>query len=754
MKQLLQVTPLKLKLCIVNVFLTFLIIGNIQAQSIVGVPPPFTHNGAGRGMNVLFSMTYNGDLYLSYQSNNAINDLVKYDGTSLTVIPTPAGFNTNFNDGFDGVGIEYDGNLYLRYHDGSTQSAMFKYDGTNLTQVPYPAGYDTIDNVFNGTPFVYNGLLYVNFKNNSGSNDLLAYDGTSFTTIPTPTGYENYGYTGNYLNQPITYNNKMYISYIDDSANYDLVEFDGTNLNVIPSPAGFDSTNAGYHSEPFIFNNKLYLKYQGNGENYNLFEYDGTTLMEIPNPVGFDTIADNKGYYGDHVVYNNKLYLGYRRNGAYRSLFEYDGTNLTKVPIPANIKDYYVSSPIVYNCDLYMVYDGNTQFDLVKFDGDTLTVVPTPMQLSFSGYPFVYKGNLFVRVAGAFASGSWFEMAMYNGDSIVTIPSPLGYTGARSGYLGQPYIYNDLLHFMYRKSDQHRDLAYLDTTGLIQLVEPNCSVPLVLNDLETTYDTCGLGTGSISLDISGGVQPYEYSIDMGGTWQTDSFFSGLLEDNYTILVKDAQAQTDTFTAVVNILNTAIRSFYTDTICNGDVYMGYSATGVYIDTIATANCDSIRTVDLTVLDGTMIDIVQQGTELIVPSGYDGYQWYQDGVATETDTNTLTITVNGDYTVELTDSNSCTYLSNVFSADIVGVQLIEMATAVYIYPNPTRGSITVKFDQQITGDVLVTNALGKLVKQVAFTQADQINMDLTIEAGVYFVTIQTLQGNLVRKLVVAQ
>ena len=60
-----------------------------------------------------------------------------------------------------------------------------------------------------------------------------------------------------------------------------------------------------------------------------------------------------------------------------------------------------------------------------------------------------------------------------------------------------------------------------------------------------------------------------------------------------------------------------RSFtnLTQTICEGDVFFGYTQTGIYSDTLSAANgCDSIRTINLTVLPrsrSTLVETICQG-----------------------------------------------------------------------------------------------------------------------------------------------
>lgn len=54
-----------------------------------------------------------------------------------------------------------------------------------------------------------------------------------------------------------------------------------------------------------------------------------------------------------------------------------------------------------------------------------------------------------------------------------------------------------------------------------------------------THTNTAQSTGAIELFVSGGYPAYQYSIDGGITWQTDSLFGGLASGNYSILVMDS-----------------------------------------------------------------------------------------------------------------------------------------------------------------------------------------------------------------------
>lgn len=97
-----------------------------------------------------------------------------------------------------------------------------------------------------------------------------------------------------------------------------------------------------------------------------------------------------------------------------------------------------------------------------------------------------------------------------------------------------------------------------------------------------------------------------------GDGQTDSTFSDTTHiystpGNYHTSLRTEMYGWSTFCVDSTTLDLHDQATYgantsfTQTICQGDTFMGYTVTGVYVDTFAAySTCDSIRTVDLTVL----------------------------------------------------------------------------------------------------------------------------------------------------------
>jgi gliding motility-associated-like protein len=87
--------------------------------------------------------------------------------------------------------------------------------------------------------------------------------------------------------------------------------------------------------------------------------------------------------------------------------------------------------------------------------------------------------------------------------------------------------------------------CFVDT--LVVLINPNSPV---FDAVNVTEPSCGMSDGSISINLSGGVMPYSYSIDNGATYQSSNTFTGLAGGVYDISVKDASGCTSTVTIYI------------------------------------------------------------------------------------------------------------------------------------------------------------------------------------------------------------
>lgn len=114
-----------------------------------------------------------------------------------------------------------------------------------------------------------------------------------------------------------------------------------------------------------------------------------------------------------------------------------------------------------------------------------------------------------------------------------------------------------------------RDTNGCITTATITLTEP----PLLVMSVSSTVDiNCfGDATGSIDLSATGGVTPYQFSLDTALGYQSDSVFNNLIAGTYLATVQDANGCFDTTTVVLaepaSPFTASVAS--TDILCFGD-----------------------------------------------------------------------------------------------------------------------------------------------------------------------------------------
>ena len=104
-------------------------------------------------------------------------------------------------------------------------------------------------------------------------------------------------------------------------------------------------------------------------------------------------------------------------------------------------------------------------------------------------------------------------------------------------------------------------------------------------------------------------------------------------------------------------------------------------------------------------------------------------------------------------------SCVRRSSLNSSTVCAIPTAiseyESSVSFEVYPNPTNGELYIDVSLMNIQDytISVLNALGQTIKQVQqiHTSGGKISMDLSdINPGMYFVTVQTLSGYKVKRL----
>lgn len=174
------------------------------------------------------------------------------------------------------------------------------------------------------------------------------------------------------------------------------------------------------------------------------------------------------------------------------------------------------------------------------------------------------------------------------------------------------------------------------------------------------------------------------------------------------------------------------------------------------TLVNANgCDSVVTLNLTI---NTVDNSVVRTGLVISSNQAGasYQWLSCGnnyseVIGAVD-QSFTVTINGQYAVEVTNNN-CIDTSSCVTVLNVGIKESSLGTVMNFYPNPTKGIVTINFESMISeGSFIVEDVRGKQVIPKKEFSSDLLTIDLRgLTSGIYFVTINNGKGREVIKLI---
>jgi hypothetical protein len=175
------------------------------------------------------------------------------------------------------------------------------------------------------------------------------------------------------------------------------------------------------------------------------------------------------------------------------------------------------------------------------------------------------------------------------------------------------------------------------------------------------------------------------------------------------------------------------------------------SGYYLVTVTDQNyCTAVsNSLELLIDTPAQISILTNHDTLSTNYGI-GIQWFLNGAPIPGDTtNQIIATKAGQYTVQITDSNGCTALSNP-----VTITSINNVTenAITIYPNPSVGNWQLAVSNDlIDASFQIWDEAGQVIYQSKITSTSS-NIQLTgVAGGIYFLKINTPEGLVVRKLV---
>ena len=180
---------------------------------------------------------------------------------------------------------------------------------------------------------------------------------------------------------------------------------------------------------------------------------------------------------------------------------------------------------------------------------------------------------------------------------------------------------------------------------------------------------------------------------------------------------------------------------------------WTTNGTYYDTLQNAGgCDSIITIHLTV-NHINTNVIQEGYGLQAVISEGTYQWINcadNSVLAGETRQSFTARTPGNFAViisdnECTDTSGCyTILATAFQNNSSGITTL--------YPNPSAGSFTIDLGQVYPETrVTITSPRGEKILQEKFFNTDKIKLSEAFPPGLYFITVNTGDGDVVLKVV---
>ena len=241
----------------------------------------------------------------------------------------------------------------------------------------------------------------------------------------------------------------------------------------------------------------------------------------------------------------------------------------------------------------------------------------------------------------------------------------------------------------------------LNTTNVIV----NLSIPQVTGS--STQASCALNDGTITAIGTGGIPPYQYSIN-GTTFQTATLFSGLGSGSYTLTIKDAVGCLNSISPIIinNVSGLSIAATSTTSSCvsptgtitatgsGGQAPLQYSINGVtyqssnsftslaagnYSVTVKDANnCISTMLLTVNSVNGPSVSATATSTSCnsstgiitaIGSSGTAPYTFSKNGTTFQS-SNIFSGLAPGSYTITIKDANLCTATVSIVVTNVGG------------------------------------------------------------------------------------
>ena len=284
--------------------------------------------------------------------------------------------------------------------------------------------------------------------------------------------------------------------------------------------------------------------------------------------------------------------------------------------------------------------------------------------------------------------------------------------------------------------------------------------------------------------ISGGTSPFEYSNNNSISFQSSNIFNNLSPGFTNIIVRDANGCENSISGFINepdelviTLSSTQVSCYEDcdgtlissvnggiapytyaldgnTFQNSNTFNNLCAGLHNISVKDINNCLSTSSTIITEPAPLIVTISVNGVYLEATSGFVSYQWLDGNGSFILGANSQNYLPSnaGDYSVEVTDQNGCTGISNTINYIIESLN--SENNILSIYPNPASNWITLETQENIKNDINIINVIGEKVYTISkdkfLDNYEMINIS-NLPKGTYIIQLINSQSIINHKII---
>ncbi|MFT5648111.1 MAG: ELWxxDGT repeat protein [Aureispira sp.] len=681
-------------------------------------------------------IVFDNQFFCARFNTNIGRELYRYDGTNAPILVqdiAPGSANSNPRNF-----IVYDNKLFFTASNGVVGEELWSYDGTQATLVAdiNPGAYSAF---FSSDDFsVYNNQLIFSADNGINGKELWAYDGTQLNILddlyPGPIGSEPENLT--------VLNNKLYFSCSEGSIPY-LWAYDGTDIDTVTT----EILNLRAFS---VFQDKLLFQgdynYSINGVIYwdlGSFIYDGVSEPQL---IGKKrTTTDASSVIKNLSVYKDMLYFSALNELNETKLWSFNGSSEDPNSVQP-IQNSYVSYPenlIVHKDKLYFSGQIDDQNNLIwQYDGMNR---PTAFSDSFPlnnvyinsvGNFCEYKDQLFFT-SNNYATSNYELWSINEGQLSAIIGDSILYKKSSPRDL---LVYKGDLYFVLNSFFNGEELWKYDGEQLTLITDlsPDFTTGSNQNILDLT-----IFKDKIYFNAWDGTGPHLWSYDGLNPPVIESNASNVSGYRSELIVFQDKLY------YVGYNNQTGRELW--------VYDGSNPSYLVADLTICPHTSSFPNSFVVLKDQLYFSAFSEhyGTEL----------WAYDGINTPKVVADITQNILSSNPTDLRVMNDKLYFAAddgihgielwEYNPDTTQQQTIETPSDLQaiLYPNPSNGSVNINFEYLcLNPRVRVVNTNGQVILDKKFTSTDNIKLYLDRANTIYFIRIDSEDGQCLHRKVV--